>query len=210
MFVCIPCYFRQQIGVYLICRIHLRVRFIIKFRLDKYFPMFRGLGLFIMYFWLLAVNIFIWEKTHINYKQIFRYNYHHSSVYQISKRICFFTMIFLLIFLLSLLREMADLNKKEKIPESSSYVDFIFPPVIGPLIIWFVIIFYMIMPTRKVCNAQGRKYFWRLMLQCLISAAFPMSFPISWATDQFVSFVGPLKDVDYTICFYYKYFSTGE
>lgn len=33
-----------------------------------------------------------------------------------------------------------------------------------------------------------------------------MEFPISWATDQIVSFVGPLRDTEYTICFYYKDF----
>jgi uncharacterized membrane protein len=72
--------------------------------------MFRGLGLFILYFWLLAINMYIWDMTHINYKQIFRYNYHHSSLYQILKRISFFTMIFLVIFLLSLMREIKDFS----------------------------------------------------------------------------------------------------
>ena len=33
-----------------------------------------------------------------------------------------------------------------------------------------------------------------------------MTFPISWATDQFVSFVGPLKDLEITICYYTKNF----
>lgn len=98
-------------------------------------------------------------------------------------------MIFLLIFFLSLLKELSELSdkqNKDKIIEQDHprYIDLIFfPPQIGPLIIWGIVIFYMIMPTRKVCNAQGRKYFWRLMMHCLISAAFPMSFPISWATD---------------------------
>lgn len=45
--------------------------------------MFRGLGLFIFYFWLLGCNVFIWNQCHINYRQIFRFDTHYSSLYQI-------------------------------------------------------------------------------------------------------------------------------
>lgn len=38
-----------------------------------------------------------------------------------------------------------------------------FKPQIGPLIIWSAIIFYFVMPAKKAFNAEGRRYFWRLL-----------------------------------------------
>lgn len=45
---------------------------------------------------------------------------------------------------------------------------------------------------------------------CLVSGLYPMNFPISWLTDQWVSFVGPMRDVYYTWCYYYYYFEDEE
>jgi hypothetical protein len=42
--------------------------YIIIARYDLYFPMFRGIGLFLFYFWLLSLNVYVWNKSHINYK----------------------------------------------------------------------------------------------------------------------------------------------
>jgi len=46
----------------------------------------------------------------------------------------------------------------------------------------------------------------KLLKTCVFSVFYKMTFPISWATDQFVSFVGPLKDLEITICYYTKNF----
>ena len=37
-----------------------------------------------------------------------------------------------------------------------------------------------------------------------------MSFLISWVTDQSVSFVVPIKDLSYTLCFYTSDFTNGR
>jgi hypothetical protein len=37
-----------------------------------------------------------------------------------------------------------------------------------------------------------------------------MTFIIAWSTDQMVSFVGPLKDLSYTLCYYTSDFSLVE
>lgn len=42
--------------------------FYIYYSNQKFFPMFRGLSLFLLYFWLLACNVRIWNICHINYK----------------------------------------------------------------------------------------------------------------------------------------------
>ena len=48
---------------------------------DLVFPMFRGLSLFLLYFWLLCLNMYGWTVCHINYRHLFQYNHHYSTVY---------------------------------------------------------------------------------------------------------------------------------
>jgi hypothetical protein len=57
------------------------------------------------------------------------------------------------------------------------------PAEYGPIVVWVAILIYLCWPSTKVFNGLGRKYFWNLMLKCLISAIYPMVFVISWATD---------------------------
>lgn len=120
-------------------------------------------------------------------------------------------MLFFSVFVLSVYREIYDYGTKH-VKEIGPYyysplVRYIpFPPSYGPLLIWVVVCVYFVVPTKKSLNGRGRRYFWRLMWTCLVSVFYPMTFPISWATDQFVSFVGPLRDVCYTVCFYWSYF----
>ena len=52
--------------------------------LKEVFPIFRGIGLIIIYMGLLAWNVYIWTKYHVNYKLIFRFNYHFSHVGQVN------------------------------------------------------------------------------------------------------------------------------
>lgn len=47
------------------------------------FPIFRGIGLLILYVWLLAWNVYIWTKFSINYKLIFKFSYHYSTISEV-------------------------------------------------------------------------------------------------------------------------------
>lgn len=47
------------------------------------FPIFRGIGLIIIYLWLLALNVYVWTAYHVNYKLIFRFNYHYSQLSEV-------------------------------------------------------------------------------------------------------------------------------
>lgn len=44
------------------------------------FPILRGLFLFILYIWLLAWNVYVWNNNYINYRIIFKFNYHYSTI----------------------------------------------------------------------------------------------------------------------------------
>jgi polyferredoxin len=48
------------------------------------FPMFRGILLFITYIWLLSWNVYGWTRYNINYKLIFKFNYHFSEVSEVN------------------------------------------------------------------------------------------------------------------------------
>ena len=52
--------------------------------LKEVFPIFRGIGLIILYMGFLAWNVYGWTKYHINYKLIFRFNYHYSKIGQVN------------------------------------------------------------------------------------------------------------------------------
>ncbi len=49
----------------------------------KIFPIFRGIGLIILYFFLLAWNVYGWTKYNVNYKLVFRFNHHYSQFSQV-------------------------------------------------------------------------------------------------------------------------------
>lgn len=51
--------------------------------LRQLFPLFRGNGLFIAAFWLLAFDVNIFEKYNINYQLVFKFNHHFSQMYEI-------------------------------------------------------------------------------------------------------------------------------
>lgn len=51
-------------------------------------------------------------------------------------------------------------------------------------------------------NPKGRKYFYNLLKKIIFSPVLKITFLITWASDQAVSFVIPFKDFAYTICFY--------
>ena len=50
------------------------------------FPIFRGAAFIIIYIWLLGWNAYGWTRYHVNYKRMFKFNYHFSSVREILKR----------------------------------------------------------------------------------------------------------------------------
>jgi hypothetical protein len=161
--------------------------------LTTVFPMFRGASLFILYVWLLAWNVHGWNRFNVNYRLIFKFNHHYSRTEQILGRAAAFSLIFLLMLLLYLAIRLDFLGSFLKDNDISSYT---------PLIVWVCFFGYVFFPSNRLFNGKGRQYFYRLMRACLFSMFYKMEFRIAWATDQLVSFVGPLKDLSYTLCYY--------
>ena len=159
------------------------------------FPIFRGASFIILYIWLLAWNVHGWNKFNINYRRIFKFNHHYSTLSQILKRCMFFTAVFLITFLWYVLI-------KSKLGSFSDILDFLPEKKCIASIIWIILLCYMFFPSKKYCNGQGRIYVYRLFRKILCLSCFNVDFCVNWATDQLVSFVTPLKDLEYTLCFY--------
>ena len=79
-----------------------------------------------------------------------------------------------------------------------------------PFVVWIMYLGYIFFPNREVFNPRGRRYFYRVLKEVIMSPCGRMSFLISWVTDQSVSFVIPIKDMGYSICFYTADFSKGD
>lgn len=158
------------------------------------FPMFRGIGAFILYIWLLAWNVYGWTTANINYKLIFGFNYHFSQVSEILKRAAFFSMIFLLMFLWYIIL-------RQKLGKLADVLAFL-PKEFTPLVVWLLFLGYLFFPSTKILNPLGRIYSYRLLRDIFFKPFEKIAFRIAWSTDQLVSFVLPLKDLEYTICFY--------
>ena len=58
------------------------------------FPVFRGIGLMILYLWGMAWNVYGFTKYRINHRLVLEYGSHYSTHFQIMKRAGFFTLIF--------------------------------------------------------------------------------------------------------------------
>lgn len=66
---------------------------------------------------------------------------------------------------------------------------------------WAVLLIYMFYPSKFAFNAEGRLYLFKI-LKNMIASCFFVDFTLSWATDQLVSFVIPIRDLEYTVCYY--------
>ncbi|KAL4432633.1 hypothetical protein ABPG74_004926 [Tetrahymena malaccensis] len=159
------------------------------------FPIYRGIGLIILYQWLIGWNVYIWEQYQVNYKLIFKFNHHFSTVSQILQRAAIFTFLFLLSFFAF------TIVKQHEQPTLQGVL---------PLLVWVAFLGYIFFPSEKWFNPQGRKYFYKLLKLILCMPFRKMEFRIGWATDQLVSFITPLKDLVTAILFYTCDFSSNK
>jgi len=61
------------------------------------FPMFRGIGLLILYIWGTAWNVYGFLKFKVNFRAILKYGSHYSTPFEIMKKAGFFTLVFCLL-----------------------------------------------------------------------------------------------------------------
>jgi hypothetical protein len=156
--------------------------------------MFRGFGILCLYLWLLGLNVYMWNINNINYKICFGFKNHYSNLITIFQRAAGFTSIFVLIFLIYMII-------RTEIPFFLNLFNNI-PVNILPLICYSVCIIYLFCPLKNTFNYEGRIYFYTVLLEGFLSIFNKIEFKHVWLYDQLTSFIGPIRDYEYTMCYY--------
>lgn len=154
------------------------------------FPVWRGIGFFLIYMWVLALNVFMFERHHINHKLIFKFtDYHASTSVEAFYRASIFSAVYLILFLLYIIQRVYN---TDFFPSARIYLGGI---------VWIMFVLYIVFPF-KLFNWKGRLYMWKIIVLCIVAPFRGVTFPLVWTTDQFISLVNPLKDFAYTVCYY--------
>ena len=78
-----------------------------------------------------------------------------------------------------------------------------------PLIIWVVCIGYVLLPTKRLLNGEGRQWMFRMITGSTVGHFIKYESRYTFFTEQFTSLVIPWSDLDYTACYYYSVFRYG-
>ena len=165
------------------------------------FPMFRGYLVMVLYYWFLGLNVYVWNKYHINYKLAFNFDSHYSPVISIFKRAAFFLMIVGIMLLCYMI-------ERTQIPILYDLISFI-PLELTPLISYIFFLIYLFFP-KDVFNYPGRIYLGKLFYETMASITTTSELRHTWLGDQMTSLVGPFRDIEYTVCYYVHYNNTFE
>jgi len=74
-------------------------------------------------------------------------------------------------------------------------------PQILPVFVWLPFIAFLVNPI-SIFYYKSITYVYKLLLKCIISFAILVTYPIVYATDQFLSLLTPIRDTFHTICYY--------
>ncbi|KAM3145495.1 hypothetical protein pb186bvf_002269 [Paramecium bursaria] len=172
------------------------------------FPCFRGSALILIYYWYFAIILRGWNINKINYKLFLGFNFHFSTVAEVLKRAGYLSAIYLTIFTLySLQAEGIGFFKFQDMFNLSLQF---FPTDLLPLIIWITLFIYFLIPTRYYFNGQGRRWMFRMFYGVIYLHAIKYEARYTFILDQICSLILPMRDIDYTICYYYHQYALGQ
>ena len=160
------------------------------------FPMFRGFFIVCLYWWMHGLNILIWTKADISYRIIFQVDNDYSSPIQIFKRAAIFTFILLTSLLIYMVKRIW----------AGAFFGIFDPIPIRriPLICWLSLLIVVFCPFR-IWNYDGRAWLGKLAKESLVSFLFKTGFRHVFFMSQLCSFIAPMRDIEYTICYYAYY-----
>ena len=160
------------------------------------FPMFRGFFIVCLYWWMHGLNILIWEKAYISYRVIFQIDNKYSTPIEIFKRASIFTFILLLCLLIYMIK---------RIWSGVFFGMFDLIPInCLPLICWGSLIIYAFCPF-EIWDYDGRVFLGQLTKESFGSFLLKTSFRHVFFMGQMCSFIAPMRDIEYTICYYAYY-----
>ena len=160
------------------------------------FPMFRGFFIVCLYWWLHGLNILIWTKADISYRIIFQIDNKYSTPIEIYKRASIFTFILFLCLLIYMIK---------RIWAGAFFGIFEFIPInCLPLICWGSIMTYSFCPF-DIWNYDGRVFLGQLAKESFGSFLLKTGFKHVYFMGQMCSFIAPMRDIEYTVCYYAYY-----
>ena len=160
------------------------------------FPMFRGFFIVCLYWWVHGLNVLVWTKADISYRVIFQIDSKYSTPIEIFKRAAIFTFILLFCLLIYMIKRIwagAFFGIFEPIPINCL-----------PLICWGSLILYTFCPF-DIWNYDGRAFLGDLAKESLGSFLLKTGFRHVFFINQMCSFIAPMRDMEYTICYYAYY-----
>ena len=160
------------------------------------FPMYRTFGIICLYLWFIGLNIKIWEDIKVNYKALFSFQISRSSIIDIW--ICasvFCSLLFLAFLLYFITRIPLGIKLGLNLYKICDIL---------PAMIWLSLLLYFFCPF-KILNYKGRFNIMRLFSECIASILIPIEFKHIWFMDQLTSLIGPMRDIEYTFCYYSYY-----
>ena len=159
-------------------------------------PMYRTYGIICLYLWFIGLNIKTWENIKVNYKALFNFKINSNSTTDIWLCASFFCNILFLSFLIYfIIRSPIGIKFGLNLYNIGEIL---------PGIIWLVLLLYFFCPF-KILNYKGRNNVMKLFSECIASILIPIEFKHIWFMDQLTSLIGPMRDIEYTFCYYSYY-----
>ncbi len=160
------------------------------------FPMFRGFFIICLYWWIHGLNILVWTKADISYRVIFQIDSKYSTPIEIFKRAAIFTFILLTCLLIYMIKRIW----------AGAFFGIFKPIPINclPLICYGTLIIYLFCPF-NIWNYDGRAFLGALAKESLGSFLLKTEFRHVFLINQMCTFIAPMRDMEYTICYYAYY-----
>ena len=164
-------------------------------------PMYRTYGIICLYLWFIGLNIKAWEDIKINYRALFSFQLSKNSIIDICTCASIFCSFLFLAFLIYFItRTPLGIRLGLNLYNIADIL---------PAFIWLSLLLYFFCPF-KILNYEGRNNIKKLFWECIASILIPIEFKHIWFMDQLTSLIGPMRDIEYTFCYYSYYANPFE
>ncbi|MCQ2820653.1 MAG: ERD1 family protein, partial [archaeon] len=161
---------------------------------NSVFPNFRSFFVVCLYFWFTGFVIWSWRKVGINYRLIFQITGTTIKPIEIYKQAAFFSFFFMFCFILYCL-ERAQINV---------FFGYYIPVDMLPLFFWGLFFFIIFYPG-DYFKYETRQFIFDLLTESMTCWLTRPAFRNSWFIGNMTSFIGPARDLEYSICYYAYY-----
>jgi hypothetical protein len=156
-----------------------------------------------IYILLLGVNVYIWEKSNINYKKDFNMQLIYVNSFLIMIVGFCFLALWMLVFLY------CGLSSSKNFGADTSFFRKSFAAYLPPFL-WVVFFIFLFFPTKKWLFGKARLFVIKTLLGFVIGPFTDHSTLTSVAFDNSMSFVTVYRDFAYTFCYFSDVISDGE